>query len=116
MVVGAYQDAYLAGDRLKDQRRFEFFLEDVPFFGKPVSNYARATLITYDQELLAKVAGVEGVRFPDFPEFLQGYIRSLTTRDAETIAADLAAFDAFYFDPNGLRHSPLRQKIVDAIR
>ena len=116
MVVGAYQDAYLAGDRLKEQRRFEFYLEDVPFFGKLESAFARATLITYDQKLLARVAGVDGVRFLDFPAFLEGYVGTLGTRDADTIAADLAAFDGFYFGPNGLQDSPLRREIAAAIK
>ena len=116
MVVGAYQDAYLANDRLKEQRRFEFYLEDVPFFGKLESAFARATLITYDQKLLERVAGVDGVRFPDFPAFLEGYVGALGTRDADTIAADLAAFDDFYFGPNGLQDSPLRRRIAAAIK
>ncbi|MEE2888425.1 MAG: hypothetical protein VX951_13425 [Planctomycetota bacterium] len=116
MVVGAYQDAYLAGDRLKDQRRFEFYLEDVPFFGKLESAYARATLITYDVKLLAAVAGVEGIRFPRFPDYLKNYVATLDKRDRQALEADLRAFDQFYFEPNGLRDSPLRQRIAEAIK
>jgi hypothetical protein len=113
MVVGAYQDAHIDADRLKEQRRFEFFVEDVPFFGKPYTDFARATLITYDEQLLARVGAEKGVKFPRFPAYLKAYLETLDKRDPEAIAADLTAFDDFYFKPNGLMDSPLRRKIAD---
>lgn len=113
MFVGAWQDAHIDADRLKEQRRFEFFVEDVPFFGKPVTNFALATLITYDEKLLATVATAEGVKFPRFPAYLKTYVETLSQRDPQAIAADLKAFDDFYFKPNGLMDSPLRRNIAD---
>lgn len=114
VVVGAYQDCYLKDDRLKAQRRFEFYMENVPFFGTLETGFARATLITYDAKLLAAIAGVEGTKFVRFPEFLKSYVATLDQRDPKAVGADLQAFDDFYFKPNGLLDSPLRKRIAAA--
>ena len=42
------------------------------------------------------------MKFPRFPAYLKTYVETLSQRDPQAIAADLKAFDDFYFKPNGL--------------
>jgi hypothetical protein len=106
MMVGALAIEWVRvpNDRLAEQRHFEFHVENIHYRigdeDKMFTGYARATLITYDRDLLRAVRGREDVRFPDFEAYLDRYIARLDQIDRDEVRLDLAAFDAFYFGCN----------------
>ena len=100
MIVGAYTQVGVPDDTLAPQRKFEFFVTDVPFFGKSFSDFGQATLLRYDRALLDPLSGDQTVRFTPFPRFLDTYILMLGDRPVAQVRKDLRAFDRFYFRHN----------------
>ncbi|MCA8958427.1 MAG: hypothetical protein KDC87_20280, partial [Planctomycetes bacterium] len=102
LIVGPLQFPGVPDDRLGTARRFEFRVENVPFgsLERRFTNFARATLLTYDAGLLTRVTGRQDVRFGDFPRYLDEYRAAIPSRPAAEVRADLRAFDAFYFEQN----------------
>ncbi len=95
------------GDRIGDSRYVAFFVPGIPFPAAlvpggrtPVDWWVRATLITYDRELMATLAVRADVQCQRFEDYLDRYLADLPRRDPAEVAADFADFRRFYFDHN----------------
>jgi hypothetical protein len=80
-------------------------------FPWPVAVFARATMLTYDADLMARLAGRPGLRFTPFPEFLDRYMPTMGDLGQAKVRQDLAAFKRFYFDHND---DPIRLRVLEA--
>jgi hypothetical protein len=78
------------------------FLEQYVQFALPwKSGYVYGDIIVYDRELMDRLKSCAGVRFLDFPIFLQyEYIPRIGKMRAEEVARDYNQFQRYYFDHN----------------
>jgi hypothetical protein len=101
LVLGPWRGDEFPEDPIgAESRVFEFHMESVPYYGIPRDHWFRATLITYDRDVLDAVADDPTFRFPRFEDRLDEYIRSIDSHTPPEVLADLAAFRQFYFDHN----------------
>ncbi len=59
-----------------------------------------AYLVGYDIKVMNVLKQNPGVRFVDFPKYLDNYINNMSTKSLATIRSDYAEFKRFYFDYN----------------
>ncbi|MCA8955416.1 MAG: hypothetical protein KDC87_05045 [Planctomycetes bacterium] len=107
LVVGPVHDERIRDDRIgAEWRRLEFDMPGVRFNGMSPGGWFRATLLTYDRNVLRALDGRAGFRYRRFEERLDAYLATVESRPSDELRADFQAFQRFYFDHN---HDPRRR-------
>jgi hypothetical protein len=77
----------------------------IAFFGVP------GTIVRWDEPVMARLRGVDGVVFTDFVRLLDDYLAAIGSKDRSQVTADYAHFKVFYFDWN---EDPVRRGKFEA--
>ena len=103
-----YNSAEFPGDRIGSLRNVEVYIPEVvirpgfvPDLAGRMDMWAKATMIVYDNEVMAPLVGRKNIRFTPFGEYLDDYIANkMRVIDIKEVRKDYAAFQRFYFAHN----------------